>query len=220
MIAALSSGRESPPKATSTPFCSRRCPWAGAPGVTVAASGFGNRRGADGGGNQVVVVTNGMALREITLRVRHSHRLAGRGRFPVVRSVHHHLPAGAASTERSSRPPKRIARRRAVNATVPKKRRSGIVSLVGGAAWTERFSRPLGRIARPRVANATPHRRKRRRIRKIVCQRAGAVSTETSSRVHWKNVRRTAASFSLPNNKRSSIANCVGAAFRDAREES
>jgi hypothetical protein len=36
-------------------------------------------------------------------------------------------PVGAVSTDRSSRPPRRIAGKGVVNATVPEKKRSGIV---------------------------------------------------------------------------------------------
>src|ERR1035437_3225296 len=98
MIAALSSARESPPKAKSTPFYLRRCLWTGAPGVTNVANGFGSNKTGVGGGNRMVAVTNGMAPGGITLHVRHSRRIVGRGRFPVVRSVrhHHHLTVGAA----------------------------------------------------------------------------------------------------------------------------
>ena len=76
-------GEESLPTATSTPSCLHRCQSMEGNGRTFVVNGFGSKKAAAGGGRPVAVATNGMALRAITLRVRHSHRIAGGGRFPV-----------------------------------------------------------------------------------------------------------------------------------------
>ena len=142
------------------------------------------QEGVDGGGNRIVVVTNGMALRDITLRVRLGHRLAGGGRFPVVRSVRHRhrLRVGAVSTERSSRLPRRNAGRGAVSATVPEKKHSGIVNLAGAASTDSSTRRPR-RIAGSVVVNATAPQKRRLSITKIVNHRpVGAASMDRWSR--------------------------------------
>ena len=107
-------------------------------------NGYGFNKAAVGGGRPAVVVTNGTAFPAASaLRFRHSHRIAGGGRFPVSLNVvarrhfrRHHLllSVGAASTDRSSRPPWRFAGRRVVNATVRKKKRSRIAKRSVGAA--------------------------------------------------------------------------------------
>src|ERR1700736_482716 len=72
---------------------------------------------------------------------------------------------GAASTDRSSRRPRRIARRGTVNVTLPNKKRARIVKgSPVGAASTDRSFRPQKRIAGRGMVDATVPEKKRSRI--------------------------------------------------------
>jgi hypothetical protein len=135
-------------------------------GRTLVVSGFGFSKGAAGGGKRIAVVTGGTVLRAGTLHVRRGHLPVGGSRFLALRLATVQLlllTVGAVSTDRSSRPPKRIAGRGVVNATVLEKKRSGIVLLnrLVGAVSTDRSFRPPRRIADRGVVNATVPEKKR-----------------------------------------------------------
>ena len=202
--------------ARSTPSCLHRCQSMEANGRTFVVNGYGFNKAAVGGGRLAVVATNGTALPGASAHpFRHSHRIAGGGRFPVRLSVvarrrhlHHLLPllsVGAASTDRSSRPTGRIDGREAVDATVPEKKRSRIVFLlIVGAASTERSSTPPRRIAGREVVNATAPEKKRSRI--VHRHRpVGAASTENSSRLPRRFAGRGVVNAMVLKKKRSGI---------------
>ena len=134
-------------------------------GVTLVVSGFGSRREAAAGGRVIAVVTNGTAVPEVIRPVRPIRRLVFGGhcrvRTTAVASLHHVLPIGAtaASTVTSICARRPTVRRRAVNVTLLRKKRSGTVTLVG-AALTEKFCRPLGRTAKPNAASVTARLRR------------------------------------------------------------
>src|ERR1019366_3075250 len=217
-IPASSLAKESRPMARSTPSYLHRCQSMEANGRTFVVNGYGFNKAAVGGGRLAVVVTNGTALPTANIPpFRHSHRIAGGGRFSVRLIVvarrhllRHHLllNVGAASTESSFRRPRRNAGNGVANATVPEKKRSSIVKSVG-AASTDRSSRPTGRIAAREVANATARKKKRSRIVPSV----GAASTDRSSRPTGRIAAREVVNATVRKKKRSRIVpTSVGAA--------
>ena len=134
-------------------------------GVTLVVSGFGSRREAAAGGRVIAVVTNGTAVPEVIQPVRPIRRLVFgghcRARTTAAATLRHLLPIGATAvstaTSMCGRPP--TVRRRVVNVTLLRKKRTGTVNLVGAALSDQTVSRsssrPLGRTARPNVASVS-----------------------------------------------------------------
>src|SRR3982750_2175536 len=116
-------------------------------GVTLVVSGFGSRREGAAGGRVITVVTNGTAVPEVIQPVRPIRRLVFGGHCRVqttaVANLHHVLPIGAtaASTVTSIYVRQPNVRRRVVNVTLLRKRRTGTVNLVGAALSDQTVSR-------------------------------------------------------------------------------
>jgi hypothetical protein len=183
-------------------------------GAILVVSGFGRRRGEDGRGKRVAILTRGMALPDLTRLARLNRRIAGgglcRARPTAAATIHRLLPVigTAVSMDGLSGPPRRSARRRVVNGTIPRKRRSRIANL-GGRALTEKLSRPRGPNARRTVSNVMVLPRKQKR--KAVYQgRVGAALTGKLLKPPTRNADVRAVNGMHPKKRPSETVSLVG----------
>lgn len=188
-------------------------------GVTLVVSGFGSKREAAAGGRVIAAVTNGTAVPEVIQLVRPNRRLVFGGhcrvRTTAAASLHHVLPIGATAvstaTSICARPPN--VRRRVVNVTLLRKRRTGTVNLVGAALSDQTVSRsssrPLGRTARPNVGSVTT------RLERLsgIASRVGAALKEKYSRPRGVSASAAVVNATIQRTKRAHTANLVGAAL-------
>jgi hypothetical protein len=122
---------------------------------------------------------------------------------------------GVALTEKSSRPTRRIARKREVNATLPNKRRLAIGEIVNrqavGAVSMEKSSRVRRNNVRTGAASISLHKKKQSSI----AGRAGSAWTENLFECLRRKLERESFNVMLRNKKPLRVASRAGAAFKD-----